>query len=144
MIHASRRKILSLFTAAPVALPVAIKEAAERAGIGSAAALAPVPSEQPMVSDYTVAPERDWSGQIRWLKHRLGVVDTEHQRYHRRRRAEQDAHRLNPNLASLRSVSPAVAYRIEVDRRLRRLEEEDRQTATLELAEAMRQKAMGL
>lgn len=144
MIHASRRKILSLFAAAPAALPVAIKEIAEKAGIGSAAALAPGPSEQPMVSDYTAFPDSNWDGQLRWLKHRIGTIDTEHQRHHRRRRAEQEAYRLNPNLASLRSVSPAVAYRIEVERRIKVLENEDRKSANLELAEALRQKAMGL
>lgn len=146
MIHASRRKILSLFAAAPAALPVAIKEIAEKAGIGSAASMAPVSAHGAIVADYAVGAGpagEGWDGNIRWLKHRLSVVDTEHQRYHRRRRAEELAHRLNPNLASLRSVSPAVAYRIEVERRVKAMKEEDRQSANLELFEALRQKALG-
>ena len=146
MIHASRRKILSLFAAAPAALPVAVKEIAAKAGIGSVTDLAPVHAASAMAPDYAVGAGPDgmgWDGNIRWLKHRLSAVNTEHQRYHRRRRAEELAHRLNPNLASLRSVSPAAAYRIEVERRMKDLEEDDRKSANLELLEALRQKAMG-
>lgn len=140
MIHASRRKILALFTAAPAALPVAIKEAAEKAGIASI-------TDLPPAADYgfaeTAGPSMDWDAHIKWLKDRFTRVSSDHQRFDRLRRAEEQAHRLNPNLASLRSVSPAAAYSIEVERQMKLLEERDRIKTNLEIADALRRKAMG-
>ena len=138
MIHTSRRKILALFAAAPAALPVAVKEAAEKAGIGSAATMAPV------VDHGMALPGPSWDGQIKWIKDRLLNLGSQQNAYNRHCRAEEQAHRLNPNLASLRSISPAVAYRIEYERQIKKLEERDHKETSFQLVEAMRQKAMGL
>lgn len=141
MIHASRRKILALFSAAPAALPVAIKEAAEKAGIGS------ITAHQP-AADFGVeaipGPYVNHDGHIKWLRDRLSRLGSDQHAFDRQRRAEEQAYRLNPNLAALRSVSPAVAYRIEVDRQMKILMERDRIKTNLDIAEALRQKALGL
>ena len=137
MTHASRRKILSLFVSAPAALPVAVREAAEKAGIGSAATMAPV-------ADIGQTPVGHvWDGHIKLLKDRLLSLSREQYAYNRHCRAQEQAYRLNPNLASLRSVSPAVAFRIEYERQIKILEERDRLETNFQLAEALRQKAMG-
>ena len=140
MIHTSRRKILALFTAAPAALPVALKEAAEKAGIGSITAMSPLPDAGTLRHS---SPYYDWDQQIKWIKNRLLDSNSAQSRFNRSQRAEERAHCLNPNLAALRSVSPAVAYRIEYDRQIKVMEENDRLTTNFELVEAMRQKAMG-
>lgn len=137
MIHASRRKILSLFAAAPAALPVAVKEAAERAGIGSAASMAP------LADGGMQLPPPAWDAHIARLKDSLLNVTNGQRTHDRKCRALEQAHRLNPNLASLRSVSPAVAYRIEYERQVKLLEERDRLETNFQLVEALRQKALG-
>lgn len=141
MIHASRRKILSLFAAAPASLPVAVKEIAEKAGIASIAA-------RPPATDFGVeaipGPYGNHDAHIKWLRDRLSRLGSDQHTFDRQRRAEEQAYRLNPNLAALRSVSPAVAYRIEVDRQMKILMERDRIKTNFDIVEALRQKASGL
>jgi hypothetical protein len=138
MIHASRRKILALFTAAPAALPVAIKEAAERAGISSIAA---APANE--FADFAHAPTPHGAvtqQHLQWLRDRLTQTQGPNARFEREQRARNLAYRLSPNLAALRSVSPAVAYGIEYERQYKRLTHSDKRCLELELAECLTRK----
>lgn len=108
----NRRGFLKLLGMAPVAAPVAAKEAAVSMGLegalgGSVAAAIPMGSP---IADGS----KDWLKE-RISEHLSGESDAEY-----KANARHDARRLDPDLAALRSVSPAWAYQKQVERAYQR------------------------
>jgi hypothetical protein len=109
----NRRGFLKLLGMAPVAGPVAAKEAAASMGLeGAIGGISMVGGMAP-ASPSGLGPA-DWiQEQIR--EHLSGEANEGYQRM-----AEERARRLDADLASFRSVSPAWAYRKQIDREYQR------------------------
>ena len=114
------------FLAAIVALPVAAKEAAGKLGLqgplgwGVEGGLLHGPHPGSALASSADA-ESFWQRQLRKF-----TTSRSQQRY-RRISARQDARRLDPDLASMRSISPAAAYALQCDRCVARHERDGRQ-----------------
>lgn len=128
----NRRGFLKLLGMAPVAGPVAAKEAAVSMGLegviaGASMVGGAMPSGSPIAS-----------GEVDWLRERIrdhvsGESDAEY-----KANARHDARRLDPDLAALRSVSPAWAYTRQVERAYQR----NRQSQETWLSKAARKSGL--
>ena len=113
-----RRGFLKFLSVSPVAAPVAAKEAAYAMGLnGSIGGLgehgmAPVGGQ---IYDGPVSSKS-------WIIDQVKSLFSEEERENRRLAALDYGRRLDPDLASMRSVSPAFAYRAQVARSERRIE----------------------
>lgn len=103
--------------AAPAALPVIAKEAAGKIGLqgvlGGASSFLP-----PMSGGGDISAGESWPQMM------LRRFWRPSQQRERRTHAREHARRLDPDLAAMRSISPAAAYRIQVGRCLERSERE--------------------
>lgn len=121
----NRRSILKLFGAAPVGLPVVAREAASKAGIG-ALGLAPDEGCYPMAGSFGSNPasEADWVTQT---AKRVFSKDWENEE--RMRMREWYPSKLDPDLASSRSLSLSAALRIQRDRNIENRIRNERESA---------------
>mgnify|MGYP001096809871 CR=1 FL=1 len=140
MTSMARRAFLRFAAAAPVALPVAAKEAA--AGMGLQGALGgamlgkmPVPDGMPC----SPAPG-DVYDHATWLRQQIAELLSDEGLKSARINAREEARRLDPDLAALRSVSPAFAYQAQVDRSAARHIERQRDWMTRDLAKHLKGK----
>lgn len=114
----ARRGFLSLLAAAPMAVPVAVKDAAAKMGLsavtgpgemmGSIGGNSPVGNGYDEAGYITQSIKEFWSPQV--------AAD-------RAEQARSRASRLDPDLAAMRSVSPAWAHRVQTARCLREIEQ---------------------
>lgn len=115
----ARRRFLSLLGAAPAAIPVIAREAAAKLGLEGAlggtisssiplglGGVPPDPSSEP------------------WPQRALRMFWRPTQRRERRNTVEWQARRLDPDLASMRSISPSAAYQLQRSRCAARVEHE--------------------
>jgi hypothetical protein len=111
----NRRGFLKLLGMAPVAGPVAAKEAAASMGLeGVIAGASMVGGAIPSGSPISTGDNLDWL-KDRIREHVSGEIDADY-----KANARHDARRLDPDLAALRSVSPAWAYTQQVERAYQR------------------------
>lgn len=103
----TRRKFLAIMGAAPVAVPIAAKEASAKMGL-----LAPIgapPEGGPLSSGLGgCSVSGDDTGT--YLANMLGGIDRGEEDKEFHRDAKYGARVLDPDLASLRSISPSFAY----------------------------------
>jgi len=126
----NRRNILRLLTAAPVAGPSVAKEAARRMGLYTAAFFAGVPqqAEQTAVAHdlggSVVPMEREGGAYLKYLQRELTDFYSEEAQLQRTYEAKYRARGLDPDLAALRSVSPAWAYQTQYARMVTRVHDD--------------------
>lgn len=115
-----RRSFLSLLATGPVAAPVAAQEAARKMGLVGLGSLGGLQSIERNVGTADCVPkpiaEKEWT-LTRWSQ-----FWSDEERNYRILRAKDEARILDPDLASMRSVSPCGAYSIQRDRVLNRIE----------------------
>lgn len=116
-----RRKFLSLLAVAPAAGPVAAKEAAQKMGL-SAVTMA----QGGAVDGVPVGGYGDSSAQSEsdWVRDEMKEFWSDDARRQRWQSAKWAAKALDPDLAALRSVSPAWAYNMQRTRVLAAVEDE--------------------
>jgi hypothetical protein len=131
-----RRGFLAAIGFAPIAAPVMAKEAAAKMGMGIR--LNDGPIGIPTISGGSF--DQD---QTSWLKKHLMRFDTEAGRRELDEQVRYVARTLDPDLASMRSVSPAFAYAQQRHRCMKRLDAERRWNVTNQIAEAA-QRSIGL
>ena len=110
----TRRKFLALVGMAPVAVPVAAKEAAAAMGVSGplgagSAGMNIVAGGYPMANSV----EEDHDG---FLKRKLKRLDGGEEGEHSANDARYSARVLDADIASLRSISPSAAYAIQRQR----------------------------
>jgi hypothetical protein len=122
MANVARRSFLKLIGVAPVAGPVAAKEAAAKMGLQGViggALMRGGPGEACAPQPWTQAQE------VSWLKENLATWQSDEQREERRYYERDYARQLDGDIAALRSVSPSYAYMKQLDRNVdRRIERE--------------------
>lgn len=138
---ANRRMFLKAAVAAPVAVPVAAKDAAIKMGMGNAK----IAGEGVALNSAS-----GWGGlggladnELRWLQDELAEALGSDGSDHRYELKAGGIGRLDHDLAALRSVSPAWAETIQVERTVKRTRE--RRISNLQKRIAFRtKKSMGL
>lgn len=112
--NANRRSFLRLMGAAPVGVPVAMKEAATKMGMGGLTQFAPTaPSLYGGECTIPGPPPQD-HGQR--LKDALAFIGSDDWLDRERRQARFTARALDPDLAAMRSLSPSAAYQLQIER----------------------------
>lgn len=123
---ANRRGFLRILAAAPVAGPVVARDAAKRAGVASVGIGVDqfVPGSSGRSSPSVHDGEREWL--IGWCK---SVFSAEWEAEKRREGKNWQPSRLDPDLASSRSLSLSAAMRIQQDRDIERRISREREDA---------------
>lgn len=137
--HATRRRFLNLLGAAPVALPVAAKEAAAKMGLESVTA-----ASQPLMSSLpgeSTASDLDW--QEKYFKSELRELFSSENVRQRKRMARAHSHVLDADLAALRSMSPAVAYIKQQERNIERAIKDTREEMQDRISAIARKRMLG-
>lgn len=108
----TRRGFLRLIGAAPVALPVAAKEAAVSMGLSGpiGAASAAHPGGSP-----GAAADKSW------VMRRLAEMYSPEKQAEFRMQARHNARVLDADIAAMRSISPSTAFTIQVEREMSRI-----------------------
>lgn len=106
---ASRRSILTMIGLAPIAAPVAAKEAAGRMGLSSICEVQNTDLLGHGLIGPTPGPDNAWArnGLLKLLgrdPYKMQEIE---------RAARREARSLDPDIAALRSMSPSVAYSIQ-------------------------------
>lgn len=121
----TRRGFLRLIGAAPVALPVAAKEAAVSMGLsgplGAAAA-----SQYIGNSCGAVPMPCDPSQEIMYYKDRLASIVSSENMLRYRQEARNEARILDADIAAMRAISPSAAYAMQVERVVQRRIQQER------------------
>lgn len=123
MTSMARRAFLRFAAAAPVALPVAAKEAAAGMGLQGLLGGASFGANMPEMGCNTVGYPKDACAPVNaadWLKQRLTELMSDESMERMRNDAKHSARYLDPDLASMRSVSPSFAYGRQIDRHVDR------------------------
>lgn len=112
----TRRGFLRLIGAAPVAAPVALKEAAVSMGLSGpigmgAAALGGIPAN----GGYPIGPDKGW------LMKQLTELYSPQKQDEFHQQARHMARVLDADIAALRSISPARAYQMQIERAVAQL-----------------------
>jgi hypothetical protein len=117
-----RRSFLRLIGAAPIAAPVIAQEAAGKMGL-QAIGTAYAGMELSGTADYNPVKEAvSPVNEGEWVRSEIAQFFSEPQRRNRRESIGSNITRLDPDLASMRSVSPSFAYSRQVDRTMARAE----------------------
>lgn len=127
---ANRRGFLKLLGAAPIAAPVVAKDAAQKIGLEGALG----GNIGPHFDGPMGVPDGDHRS---WIKKALSRFWSPAQKRQRAESAEWMARRLDPDLASMRSLSPAAAYRIQYERCCGRIDQRARQNLLDQLEESL-------
>lgn len=122
--NANRRGFLRLIAAAPVAAPVVAREAAQKAGVGSIGAVMDAYPTGSSGNQASSGGEREWLAS--WCK---SVFSAEWEAEKRREGKNWQPSRLDPDLASSRSLSLSAAMRIQQDRDIERRISREREDA---------------
>lgn len=131
---ASRRHFLSFLVAAPAAIPVIAKEAARKLGLEGALGGTLGPHTLPGYGVPGVAAGGHWAHDA------IKRFWSPRRQRERRETIEGAARRLDADLASMRSLSPSAAYRIQYDRTKTRIETQNWDYLQEHLAEAVKDK----
>ena len=132
MIQEGRRKFLRFLGASAVAAPVAAKEAAIAMGltngVGGSMIGAPIGSLAPMSGAGAMRNGFDpfyAASEVARLKKQIDGLLTDDARDKARREARGSSLVLDPDIAAMRSLSPAAARRLQVERNIgRRIDSE--------------------
>lgn len=128
-----RRNFLRILATAPVAAPVAVKEAAAKMGLSSVTAAF---ASGGNVGLQTGVP----MGDREYTQQRWEYFLSSGGRRDRVRQAQFLARTLDSDIAAMRSISPAGAYALQVERALARIESEER----VSIAEAAKRAGLTL
>lgn len=119
----ARRRFLSLLGAAPAAIPVIAKEAAAKLGLEGALGgmLGPhtLPPCLPSVDSCGIGTSEHWAKQA------MRKFWSPTKKRERAETIDGSARRLDPDLASMRSISPAAAYQLQRARCKSRIEQQN-------------------
>jgi hypothetical protein len=120
----ARRGFLRFMAAAPVALPVAAKEAAAGMGLQGLLGGASFGTNMPEAGGCNpIGYPQDACAPVNaadWLKQRLTELMSDESMERMRHDAKHAARYLDPDLAAMRSVSPSFAYGRQIDRHVDR------------------------
>lgn len=133
----TRRNFLALVGMAPIAAPVAAKEAAAAMGLagplgGMAANIGTMCAPSPGLAD-------DGS----WARRALARMLSEEGKREIINDAKAYARNLDADLAAMRSVSPAFAYRLQCDRNEAQITRHRRESLLRDIAEASKRNLLG-
>ncbi len=115
-----RRSFLQALLVAPAAVPVAAKQAAAKMGL---VAVTDVAASQFIGGDSVCGPDR---GNDDWAKRALKELMSKDKTQERWDQTIHQARVLDADLASLKSMSPSVAYGIQRERTYHRLTDNER------------------
>lgn len=116
----ARRRFLSFLVAAPAAVPVIAKEAAAKLGLEGALGGMIGPHTLP---GYGVPASLSTGASEHWAKRALREFWSPAKQRERAETIDGAARRLDPDLASMRSLSPAAAYQLQRTRCKARVEQ---------------------
>ena len=115
--NTSRRRFFGVLAAAPAAVPVVLKEAASKLGLEGALGGS-------IAGGASGTPAMPQPAGGNWVKKAIKNFWSKSSKRERAQTVEWQSRRLDPDLASLRSISPAAAYQIQRGRYQVRVEEQ--------------------
>jgi len=136
----TRRRFLTLIGAAPVAVPVAAKEAAVAMGLSGPVGPASI-IEGSMLKNAPMA--GGIAADMSWTTRALERLMSEDGRREVSNDAKAYARTLDPDLAALRSVSPSFAFRRQRDRNEIHIMEHRRSELLREISEHAKRNLLG-
>ena len=122
----SRRGFLKLIGAAPVALPVAAKEAAVSMGLSGPIGVGAAGQMAGYANSVGFPTPNDPNGEATYLKERLAEIMNPDNLRRLRSEARHEARQLDADIAAMRSISPSAAYAMQIERVVERRVREER------------------
>lgn len=122
VVDKKRRGFLALLGTAPIAAPVALKEAAAQMGVVSSAGPLAVHTAD-LIGASACQPS---IGNNSWVAEAIKQLASPQKQAEFNERAKRDARLLDPDLAACRSLSVSAAYRLQVERCRKRIEANER------------------
>ena len=124
----SRRGLLKLIGMAPIAAPVAAKEAAASMGLTGITGIVGVGANVANANYYRRGENAVQAcDPIDWAKNGLKHLMSAERQMEIRMQAKNNARILDADIAAMRAVSPAAAYQMQIDRNVARIIDIERQ-----------------
>lgn len=131
--ESNRRGFLGLLASAPLAARAVADQAAAKMGLSTAFDTSNAVYGQSMG---VPMPARADGGS--WVRQALADMMTDRSRQQRRDQAREEARVLDPDLASMRSLSPSAAYAIQRKRSYQRITDRERKYLNWQLEDVAR------